>query len=703
VLLLAATGTVSTQKLPQDLGASGTWQRLLKLQTTASAMHTTAHPDDEQGGVLAWLSRGAGARVALATLTSGESGDNAIGPELFDAVGLIRTEELRRADQYYGVDRQYFTTVIDYGFSKRLDEALEKWGKETVLRDMVAIIRLDRPFVIVSRFQGSARDGHGNHQAAGLITRDAFTAAGDPSMFPDLIAEGLPPWQPLKLYVGGVREDEDWTLRVDSGQYSPSLGDSYGNFARLGLAFQRSQNSGRVTRVPGPSYNYYQRLATSVAAPDRETSFFDGIDTRVEGIFRALGRPEPSYAAPLLTDIAESVAAATRAFTPSDPSRCVPPLASGLRRTREAIARLSAEPDVVFLLKIKEQQFQDAINSALGVEFSAVAQRARTGEPAGPQGSPPQPFGPLVPGQTFDVRTTLTAGGSPSVASADVSLVSPARWRVVADERSTASGGSGSSGEVGSRRFIVTVPPDAPLSRPFFSRTGIDQSRYVVVDPTQRFRPVAEPPLTAVARYAIAGVSVESREPVTRFEPNLPYGDEIRELAVLPALAVNVTPQRAIVPLAMANKAVSIGVEVVNNQDEPATGQLRLEVPEGWSATPASATFAFTRPGERSTVHFSVRIPSLDDREYVVRAVATAGGAAYREGFDVIHIAIWKRAISSGGASRIRGVDVKLAPNLSVGYTMESVSCHRRSLSWAPECSCSRRATWPTAICSNST
>jgi LmbE family N-acetylglucosaminyl deacetylase len=256
----------ATETLPQDLGASGTWQKMLKLQTTASAMHTTAHPDDEHGGVITWVSRGLGARLPLMTLNRGESGDNAIGPELFDGVGLIRTEELRDAGRYYGLDRQYFTTVIDYGFSKRLDEALEKWGKETVLRDVVAIVRMDRPFVLIARFQGNQRDGHGNHQTAGLITQDAFKAAGDPNMFPEQIAQGLRPWQPLKLYMGGVREDEDWTIRVDSGQYSPWLGDSYNNFSRIGLAFQRSQNSGRLTRTPGPVYGYYKRLASIVAA-----------------------------------------------------------------------------------------------------------------------------------------------------------------------------------------------------------------------------------------------------------------------------------------------------------------------------------------------------------------------------------------------------------------------------------------------------
>ncbi len=151
-------------------------------------MHTTAHPDDEHGGVLSQLSRGQGARLSLLTLNRGESGDNAIGSELFDGLGLIRTEELIDSDRYYGVDDQYFTTVADYGFSKRIDEAFEKWGKENVLRDVVRVIRMNRPFVLISRFQGTQRDGHGNHQTAGLITNEAFKAAGDPKMFPEQIS-----------------------------------------------------------------------------------------------------------------------------------------------------------------------------------------------------------------------------------------------------------------------------------------------------------------------------------------------------------------------------------------------------------------------------------------------------------------------------------------------------------------------------------
>src|SRR3954469_9813018 len=157
-IVLCTALTVAPQPIPQDTGAAGAWQKIQKLKTTASVLHVTAHPDDEHGGVLAKLSRGDGARVILLTLARGESGDNAIGPQLFDALGLVRTDELLTADRYYGVDEQYFSTMIDYGFSKRLDETMEKWGLENAFHDVVRVIRMTRPWIVISRFQGNVRD-----------------------------------------------------------------------------------------------------------------------------------------------------------------------------------------------------------------------------------------------------------------------------------------------------------------------------------------------------------------------------------------------------------------------------------------------------------------------------------------------------------------------------------------------------------------
>ena len=483
--------------LPQDRGATGTWQKLLKLRTIASVMHTTAHPDDEHGGLLALLSRGEGARVSLLTLNRGEAGDNAIGPELFDPLGLIRTEELLRADQYYGVDAQYFTTVIDYGFSKRLEEALVKWGREHVLRDVVRVIRMERPLVLIARFQGNERDGHGNHQTAGLITQEAYKVAGDPGVFPEQLQQGLRPWQPLKLYMGGMRENEDWTLRVDPAVYSPWLGDSYANFARTGLSFQRSQNGGRNDSQPGPAYGYYKRLAPQAAAGAKETSVFDGIDTTITGLFAALKHPAPANAPALLGAIQREVDAAVKAFTMEDPSATVPALARGLAATRVAARQFSADPDAVQILRVKEQQFADAINTALGIDFTAVAQPAGVAEPTGPGAAfaPPPTMEPVVPGQSFDIKLRFTNRGSIDVAVTHTGVTH-------GDHAGVVGGTSGTPptlkrDQTVMRTLPMTVPSATAVSRPYFSRSSMVENRYAIQDPASLHRPAAKPAFLA--------------------------------------------------------------------------------------------------------------------------------------------------------------------------------------------------------------
>jgi len=665
----AAATLAATEPLPQDRGAAGTWQKLLKLRTIASVMHTTAHPDDEHGGLLAMLSRGEGARVSLLTLTRGEAGDNAIGSELFDALGLIRTEELLRADQYYGVDQQYFTTVIDYGFSKRLEEALVKWGRENVLRDVVRVIRIERPLVVIARFQGNERDGHGNHQTAGLITQDAYRVAGDPTVFPEQIKEGLRPWQPLKLYMGGVRENEDWTIRVDPAVYSPWLGESYANFARIGLSYQRSQNSGRNDPQPGPAYAYYKRLASRVDAPPKESTFFDGIDTRITGLFTALKHREPANASTLLGAIQREVEAAVQAFKIDDPSAAAPALARGLKATREAMQAFASDADAAHMLRLKAQQFEDAINTALGIDFMAIAQPAGIAEPTGPAAAfaPPPTLEPVVPGQRFDVRLRFTSRGSTSV---DLD-----NFRVVGGSADAETGWDGLKAlhrdETIASTLRTTARAASSFTRPYFNRSSVTENRYTVADQRALHHPAAASPFRATAAYRAAGVPLEITVPVTRREAQLPYGYVMRELAVVPALAVNVSPRQAIVPLALATKSVRVQVELTNNAPTGNKGQLALKLPTGWKSEPAAIPFTFARPGEKSRHQFNVSIPSIENRDYTIDAVATANGQDFKQGYDVIEKRdLETRYLYHPSTIAVRGVDVKIAPGLCVGYVM---------------------------------
>ena len=652
-----------------ESGAAAAWRKIVKLGTTASVMHTTAHPDDEHGGVLALLSHRHGARVSLLTLTRGESGDNAIGAELFDALGLIRTEELLLANRYYGVDRQYFATVVDYGYSKRLDETIEKWGREQALRDAVGVIRTERPLVIVSRFQGNQRDGHGNHSAAGLVTQGAFKLAGDPSAFPDQIEKGLRPWQPLKLYMGGVRANEDWTLQVDAGAYDPGLGDSYQSIARFGLSFQRSQNGGRLSSQPGPSISFYKRLQSVVDAPPKEKDFFDGIDTSIAGMYRTLRRSPPPEADALLTTLGREIESASREFAHTAPARAVPALARALTAARAASAKLGSDADVKFMLAAKERQIAEALEAALGIHAVAMAQPAGTPEAAGPFAAGPPPMEPVVPGQTFEVRTTFV-NRSPVAVTSVTTTLEPAeakKWTI------TPAGDAAGAPENQpvTARHTLTVPETAEISRPYFTRRSIQDARYELRSEAHRYAPAARPALEAVFRYSVNGVAVETRRPVTRLESNLPYGNDVRVLAVLPALAVTLTPSTAIAPMNARSTVVKMKAEVVNNREGKSEGTLKLNVPAGWQVTPASQPVQFSRAGERALYTFEVASPALQKQDYRIEAVVSSMGREYREGYTSIrHRDLETRYLYRDAVASVRGIDVAIAPGLKVGYVM---------------------------------
>lgn len=665
-LSLATVTPAGFQSPAADQGAAGAWQKLVKLRTTASVLHTTAHPDDEHGGVLAMLSRGEGVRVSLLTLTRGESGDNALGPELFDALGLIRTEELLLADRYYGVDRQYFGTVVDYGFSKRLDETIEKWGIDYVLRDMVGVIRAERPLVVIARFQGNERDGHGNHSAAGMVTQDAFAKAGDPAIFPDQLAKGLRPWRPLKLYMGGVRANEDWTIRVDAGRYDPVLGDSYQSFARKGLSFQRSQNGGRSAAPPGPAVSYYKRLQSAVQAPAKEQSFFDGIDITLPGVYRTLGKTAPTGSVETLTAAAGEIDAAVRAFTFTKPSAAAPALARALGLLRRAIAETRDE-DVLFMLRAKERQAAEALDAVLGIALTAVAQPAGTPEPAGPFNPGPAAMPPVVPGQRFDVNVTFANRSGVDVRDVRISLVSAEQW---ASTPANSTPAAAPENEPIARTFTVTVPQTAKVSRPYFSRRSIQATRYDIADEAALHKPHADPPLSVVAQYVVEGVQVESLRPVTRLEANLPYGYDTRTLAVVPALAVTLTPGHAVVPIG-GSRPVIFQAEVTNNQEGKVDGELRLTLPQGWTATPAAQELHFTRAGERAQYRFAVSAPSVTAKPYDISAVARIAGQEFSEGYSITRYRdLETRYLYRKAAATVTGVEVKVPADLKVGYVM---------------------------------
>jgi LmbE family N-acetylglucosaminyl deacetylase len=236
-----------------------------------------AHPDDEDTQLIAWLARGRRVETAYLSLTRGDGGQNLIGNELGEALGVIRTEELLAARRIDGA-HQYFARGYDFGFSKTADETRKHWPQDSLLNDVMTVMRAFRPHIVITTFSGTPRDGHGHHQVSAILARQAYDLAADTVRFP--VKEFGKAWTPLKFYRLALFSPQDRTLAVNVGEYDPYLGLSYQEIAADSRSQHKSQGQGTLRRK-GVAWDYLTRVDSRVSAPPakEETSIFAGLDT----------------------------------------------------------------------------------------------------------------------------------------------------------------------------------------------------------------------------------------------------------------------------------------------------------------------------------------------------------------------------------------------------------------------------------------
>jgi LmbE family N-acetylglucosaminyl deacetylase len=374
ITLVMALG--AAEVLPEDRGIVGLRQALKQLSTEARVLYVTAHPDDEDPTLLTYLSRGLGAKVTLVILNRGEGGANVVSGDFFEALGVLRTAEMLKAAQYYGVDVR-FTRTVDYGFSKNIGEALRTWKEDEVLADVVAIARQVKPHVIISRFNESERDGHGHHQTAGRMARKVFATAATAD------------WKPLKLYTTNWREGEAVTLKINTGAYDAVLGRSYAQIGREGYRWHRSQGMANNIQRPGEVWSYLKLEGSNVGEAAGETSVLERVPHEVK---------DPA------------IVAAVRECEANDGKRCAAALA-------EAWHAVPA----------RRERIENALRVALGLELEALV------EPEQPVTGPFAMFRPIEtlqvaqPGQTFKARVTLHQRGGEAVTNVRYEVQGPVK------------------------------------------------------------------------------------------------------------------------------------------------------------------------------------------------------------------------------------------------------------------------------------
>jgi LmbE family N-acetylglucosaminyl deacetylase len=660
-----------------DLGAGGLTQVLQRLQTTASAMHTGAHPDDEDSAFIARTARGDHARVAYLALNRGEGGQNIIGTELFDGLGIIRTEELLQARRLDGGE-QYFTRTFDYGFSKTLEEATAKWDDRQVLDDMVRVIRTFRPLVIYSRFSGTQADGHGHHQMAGFMTPRAFRAAADPTQFPEQIREGLRPWQPKKLYrtagrgggpaAGPAAAPADGPItQVQEGIVDPALGRSFAEISFEGRSQHKSQEMGTI-ETRGPIASALLRVESLVTAPTPERSIFDGIDVTVPGLARLAGLPDGA----IRTELAAMDAAAKKAladYNVLNPVTILPTLADGLRATRaarEAVKTLNASADARaeadFLLAFKEDDFIEALTRAAGVVVDPTAEDETVVQ------------GTSV---TVNVRTFLPEGSPVKVTAATVNT--PRGWTVAtAAPEPPAAGGRG-GGPFGRRevashdaRYQVSVPATAPLTQPYFLEQPRTGDSYAWADSAPKGQPFGPPAMSATVTMEIAGANISVTQPVMfRFADRV-RGELRREVNVVPAVTVGLDSSLLIVPLGTTPFQQRVVVRASSFAAD-VTGTLRLRLPQGWTSAPAEVPFSLKSDGDKTSAVFTVTAPARRTAgSFDIVAEAVVGGTTFaRDMQEIAYPHIQTHRVFWPAKSTAQVLDLKVA-DVNLGYIMGS-------------------------------
>ena len=640
----------------------------------------TAHPDDEDGGTLDYESRDLGARVDLLTLNRGEGGANVMSSDFWDALGLVRTEELLAADQYYGVD-QYWTRVCDYGFSKTMQEALGKWGEERVLADVVRVVRMTRPLVITSVFIGGPSDGHGNHQVAGLMAKEVFEAAGDPKRFPEQIREGLLPWKPLKYYAhvpfsGSASSRVATTVGIPIGDYDPLFGLSYLQLSREGLGYQKSQNDGGSIPLTGKFSSDYHRFGSNVSALDRETSFFDGVDVSLAGIASLANERDRGFLTEALQDVDESVAQAVSAFSAAHPEKCAPFLAAGLDKIQALIERVKSgglavneKYNILHELRIKQAQFNNAIVESLGIAMRAFVQSA---QPVNPMYAlfmgDPDTFRFAIPGQSFGVGVTLANQAPDRLTVSRVYLAAPPGkqnwWRI---DGAKPAQGTIAAGETLNAQFRVRASDSIAYTEPYFRRPNIEQPYYNILDAEYLSRPTVPYPLTAWAELKYRDVTVKLGEVVQTSQRVNGLGVVYEPLVVAPAISVQLSAHAGIVPL--DSKSFPLTVIVHSNVKGPAKGSIKLQLPANWTCEPPSRQFETSKDGEDQSINFRVSPRDLVSKTYEITASANYENREYREGYRVTgYPGLRPYFLYSPSIYKTSGVDVKIAPGLKVGY-----------------------------------
>lgn len=543
-----------------------------KLNTVGNAMYVAAHPDDENTLLIAWLSKEKKTRTAYFAMTRGDGGQNLIGNEQGEYVGLLRTHELLEARKIDGGE-QLFSRAVDFGFTKKTEEALLTWGKQNILEDLVYQIRKFKPDVIINRFPPDDRAGHGHHSASAVLSAEAFDAAADPKMFPEQLKE-VEVWQAKRLvwnsYMRGFTNQEPTEgtfVKLSLGDYNSLLGKSYPEIAAEARSKHRSQGFGSaVTR--NERYDY----AIHVKGEAAKNDIFDGVDLswgRIKG-GKKVGE--------LLDKVIQN-------YSVMNPSASVPSLI-------EVYKTIDALPTSVYK-ENKKSECLALIMACSGLYFEV--------NPAAYSTSP---------GQTLKLFSMAIKRSTLDVTLKNVSISGVA-------QRDTILNASLNYNKALENSFEIRIPQTAPITQPYWLWEKQQKGFYDVKDAEKRGLPMASDPLMAHFSFEINGTTLTYTAPIKYkyTEPSL--GEIYRYLEIRPEIMLNLD-QKVYVFADQSPKQIGV---LLNANVANTEAKIRLEVGAGWKVSPEITTVSISEKNKEKKIFFTVT-PPANASEIEIKAVA---------------------------------------------------------------------------------
>jgi LmbE family N-acetylglucosaminyl deacetylase len=613
-ICLLAAAPLRAQSLPETVEA------IDKARVTTRILFITAHPDDEASGLLSYLSHGLDADVGLFTITRGQGGQNAIGPEQGERLGMLRTSELLAASQHNGVT-QFFSRAPDFGYSKSAAQTMKIWG-DTPLEDMIRVIRTFRPNIVINGW-GGIQTGHGQHQSSGILTPQAVKQAADPNVFPDQVKEGLRPWT-VGLLVDDRRAESKTGFRVPTEQVSALWGKSYSDFGRESLVYHRSQGVTMFLSSPFLRASLYLVIEN----PESETQTLSPADLAKTLKMLAMAATPMGVG---LEKADDSLAAAHDAALQLDWAAAIKFLAAAglqIAALRKTVSQSqdSGAADLAWELDHERDKIDRALANAAALHIDARADKNE-----------------LVAGESFKVNTRWTLRTNAGVRVNDAAVIAPRGWAV--------AGNSASAAGDHQQEAVDTVSVPANASVPS--------------SPADAVLPWPPPLVREHLELTAGNYSFAVDEPVVSIHATSTSVDTF-PLTLVPAVSLTIEPKQVMVSEDRSGQPIELLARVRYHATAAAKVELGVKTPEGWSVAPVNAV-DFSAPGDQ-LVRFQVTPPQkLAAGTYSLRPFASIGNREFDVSVEPLP-SLPTRNWTEPTLATVHVVDLTVPKNLRVGY-----------------------------------